>query len=84
MLLVGGGVAINFDFPAGGSCLNCSNKIIKKNPRSLRLLVFYYFISYIWFVRPINFSAFIFASAKVILFCCFYCHNHADFYKKID
>ena len=30
----GGGVTINFDFPAGGggggwSCLNCSNKIIK-------------------------------------------------------
>ena len=26
------GVAINFDFPAGGggSCLNCSNKIIKQ------------------------------------------------------
>ena len=31
----GGGVAINFDFPAGGSCLNCFNKIILKNPRSL-------------------------------------------------
>ena len=38
----GGGVTINFDFPAGGSCLNCSNKIIfKKIPRSLRSLVFY-------------------------------------------
>ena len=24
------GVAFNFDFPARGSCLNCSNKIIKK------------------------------------------------------
>ena len=28
----GGGVTINFDFPAGGSCLNCSNKInLKKS-----------------------------------------------------
>ena len=38
-----GGVAINFDFPVGGgggSCLNCSNKIIKKNSCSLRSLVF--------------------------------------------
>ena len=41
-----GGVAINFDFQAGrgggGSCLNCSNKIIKIFPRSLRSLLFLY------------------------------------------
>ena len=40
------GVAINFDFPAGGggggACLNYSNKIIKKNPSSLRSLVIYF------------------------------------------
>ena len=33
----GGGVTINFDFPAGGSCLNCSNKITLKKS-SLALL----------------------------------------------
>ena len=47
----GGGVAINFDFPAGGggggSCLNCSNKIIKKKFSLARSLAFYLFISYI-------------------------------------
>ena len=39
--IVGGGITINFDFPGGGSCLNCSKKIILKNPRLLRSLVFY-------------------------------------------
>ena len=29
------GVAINFGFPAGGSCFNCPFKIIKIFPRSL-------------------------------------------------
>ena len=29
------GVAINFGFPAGGSCFNCPYKIIKICPRSL-------------------------------------------------
>ena len=29
------GVTFNFGFRAGGPCLNCSNKIILKNPRSL-------------------------------------------------
>ena len=29
------GVAINFGFPAGGSCFNCPCKIIKIIPRSL-------------------------------------------------
>ena len=37
----GGGSPFNFDFPGGGSCLNCSNRIIKKNPRLLRSVVFY-------------------------------------------
>ena len=32
---------------------------------------------------PINFSAFIFASTKFILFWCFYCYNHADFDRKL-
>ena len=33
------GVAINFDFPAGGSCLNCSHKIITKISSLARVLL---------------------------------------------
>ena len=39
----GGGVDINFGFPAGGSCFNCPYKIIKFFPCSL---VFYKLNSY--------------------------------------
>ena len=38
----GGGVIINFGFPAGGSCLNCSNK---KNFSLARFLENTFFIT---------------------------------------
>ena len=55
------GVAINFGFPAGGSCFNCPYKIIKIFPR---LLSFNKLNS---FIRPLNFSVFKSYSVLVVL-----------------
>ena len=86
MLLVGGGHR-NLWLPSGGggggwSCLNCSNKIIKKSLDFYRLKLLYFYKG-----RPLNFAVFIFArlSVKVILFWWFYCYNfyHADFDRKM-
>ena len=83
MWLVGGRWPLTLTSQQKGSCLNCFNKIIKKNSSLASLARVYSLISYIKLGRPINFSAFIFASAKVILFWCFYCYNHADFDRKL-
>ena len=81
------GVAIYFDIPAGagggGSCLNCSNKIMT-NDSSLACLLL---INLLYLVRTCRkterFLFFIFASPKVILFYYFYRYNHADFDRKL-
>ena len=59
------GVAINFDFPAGvGSCLNCSNKIIKKNS-SLASLAGVLLINVLYLVKQANkFLNFYFCKCK--------------------
>ena len=81
------GVNFNFGFPAGGSCLNCSNKIMKNFPRSLHSLEFYKLklFKYIYLRRPLNFTVFISPSVEVVLFWWFYCCNfyHADYDRKL-
>ena len=68
------GVAINFGFPAGGSCFNCPYKIINFFPRSLG----FYKIKLLSGHLISQFS-------KDILFWWFYCYNfyHANFNRKL-
>ena len=57
------GVAINFGFPAGGSCLNCSDKIIIKN--FLASLAHVLLINLLYLVRQANkFLSFYFCKCK--------------------
>ena len=49
----GGGVTINFDFPAGGSCLNCSDRIMKKIS-SLASLACVFLINLLYLFRQAN------------------------------
>ena len=66
------GVTLNFGFPAGGggggSCLNCSNKIIKNFPHSLRSLDLYK-LKILFLLRQATkiCISFYFCSVKVIL-----------------
>ena len=77
-------VTINFDFPAGGSCLNHFNKIIKII-FSLPLLARVLFIILLYFRYSGPYISQLFLQAQIfILFGCFYSYNHADFDRRLN
>ena len=81
----GGGVAINFDFPAGGWGVRFNFfQYFKKIPHSLRFARSCLFINLLYLVRQANkFLSFYFYKCKSYSILVFLCYNHADFYRKL-
>ena len=62
-IVASSGVAFNFDFSVGGSCLNCSNKITKKYS-SLASLAHVLLINLLYLVRQADFLSIYFCKCK--------------------